>query len=405
MPGPHPSAALAQPPEPLPQEMAAIMRPELPSLITEISREIGRAIPEYSDLLDGPYGRVVQEGIESNLSAFVEHVATPTASTTRRDEMCRKLGRFEAYEGRSFHFLRMALRIGARVSLRRAKSLASRYNLSPTIIAIFADTVFAYIDEIEALCREGYVQAQAEPHEEIGSLRRRLLRLVLAGGSTPAHPAVAELAETAGWPLPDEATPVALGHGRAVDRAVLDEDILIEDDDPQPHLLIPGPVTDRRLSMLRTALTGRRAVIGLTVALSESDDSLRWARRLFALADAGVVERTPVLHSEEHLVTLLLLSDLPLVEELARRELEPLTDLTPMRQERLIDTLRVWLTTRGTAAEIAGELDVHPQTVRYRMRNLGHTFGERLRQPESRFAIEVALRAQFLKEGRGAESD
>ena len=84
---------------PLPQEFAAIMRPELPSLVMEIGVEVTRAYPEYARLLSGPNGQAIRVGVEQSLSAFVDLVAEPTSSTSLRDDMCRRFGRFEAYEG------------------------------------------------------------------------------------------------------------------------------------------------------------------------------------------------------------------------------------------------------------------------------------------------------------------
>ena len=43
---------------------------------------------------------------------------------------------------------------------------------------------------------------------------------------------------------------------------------------------------------------------------------------------------------------------------------------------------------------IAAALDVHPQTVRYRVRQLRDLFGERLEDPEARFELSLALRAR-----------
>jgi DNA-binding PucR family transcriptional regulator len=64
----------------------------------------------------------------------------------------------------------------------------------------------------------------------------------------------------------------------------------------------------------------------------------------------------------------------------------------------MIDTLRIWLTTRGTAAQVAEQLGVHPQTVRYRLRILDRAFGAQLTDPDDRFATEIALRALHLHE-------
>lgn len=115
---------------PLPQEFAAIMRPELPSLIKEIGVEVTRAYPEYARLLDGPNGQAIRVGVEQSLSSFVDLVAEPSASTSLRDDMCRRFGRFEAYEGRTMETLQGAYRLGARVALRRAKKVGRSHNFS-----------------------------------------------------------------------------------------------------------------------------------------------------------------------------------------------------------------------------------------------------------------------------------
>ncbi len=80
--------------------------PELPSLIKEIGVEVTRAYPEYARLLDGPNGQAIRVGVEQSLASFVDLVAEPSSPTTLRDDMCRRFGRFEAYEGRSMDTLR-----------------------------------------------------------------------------------------------------------------------------------------------------------------------------------------------------------------------------------------------------------------------------------------------------------
>lgn len=67
--------------------------------------------------------------------------------------------------------------------------------------------------------------------------------------------------------------------------------------------------------------------------------------------------------------------------------------MTDKQQDRLLETLRAWLDSQGNVVEIAERLQVHPQTVRYRMRQLQATFGELLRDPAARFEMELVLRA------------
>ncbi|MEV0914897.1 helix-turn-helix domain-containing protein [Streptomyces sp. NPDC049967] len=387
---------------PLPQEFAAIMRPELPSLIKEIGVEVTRAYPEYARLLSGPNGQAIRVGVEQSLSSFVDLVAEPSTSTSLRDDMCRRFGRFEAYEGRTMETLQGAYRLGARVALRRAKKVGRSYNFSPTLMLSFADALFAYIDELESLSREGFLEVQSQSGEQGEAMRRRLLHLILAGRPVP-RTAIAELCEQTGWTLPEEVTLVAVRAPARLDRVSADRDILADLSDPQPHLLIPGPLDDARRSMLDQSLLGSRAAIGLTVPTALASDSIRWARRVLELVDTGVIEDAPFVLCEDHLITLWLLSDPVLLDQLARRELAPIAGISANRRERLVETLRIWLDTRGTAAHMGELLDVHPQTVRYRMRNLESIFGEQLIDPESRFSTEAVLRALQLR-ARSEES-
>ncbi|MDQ0792750.1 helix-turn-helix domain-containing protein [Streptomyces sp. B1I3] len=381
---------------PLPQEFAAIMRPELPSLIKEIGMEVTRAYPEYARLLNGPNGQSIRLGVEQSLSSFVDLVAEPSTPTVLRDDMCRRFGRFEAYEGRTMDALQGAYRLGARIALRRAKKVGRSYHFSPTLMLSFADALFAYVDELESLSREGYLEVQAQSDQQSESMRRRLLHLILAGRPVP-RTAITELCEQTGWTLPETVTLVAVRTPVGVDPADLPRDALVDLGDPQPHLLIPGPMDEARREMLDRVLTGTRAVIGLTVPTADASDSVRWARRVVELIDSGVIEDLPVVRCEDHLVTLWLLSDPALLDQLAERELAPVSGISATRRERLLETLRIWLDTRGTAAQMGELLDVHPQTVRYRMRGLESIFGGQLTDPETRFATEAVLRALRLR--------
>ncbi|MFE9337971.1 PucR family transcriptional regulator [Streptomyces sp. NPDC007063] len=415
--------ARTQAPGALPQELASVMWPELPVVAEEMLQEIGRTVPEYRPLLEGSYRTVLLHCVRQNLTSFVELVADPSASTAERDQLCRRLGQFEAHEGRGLHCLQSALRIGARVGLRRATTVGTRYNLPASLIVAFADAVFAYTDVIESLCREGYVAAKGGGEDAWESQRGRLLRLILAGvadvggtrrGSDPAGgqhatadpgPAppspLAELARRVGWRIPQRVTLVALSPdaGRNGLRLPgrLDEDILAELGDQRPHLLVPGEVDGPRTAMLEGALAGRRAVLGVTVELGDAADSLRWARQALSLVESGTLPQAGLTRCEDHLVTLWLMGDPALAERLAVRQLAPLSGLTAGQRERLVDTLRTWLTTRGTAAQMAEILHLHPQTVRYRMRALKRVLGTQLGDPDQRFATELALRAQHLR--------
>lgn len=386
----------------IPRDLPAAMRAELPSVADEIISEIRRGIPEYARSMDGPYGRALQIGVMQSLTTFVDLVADPSAPKDGRDEICRRLGQFEVEEGRSMDGLQAAYRIGCQVAWRRVMKLGLRANLSATAMASLADAVFSYANELAALSVEGYQEAQRRSGVGVQHWRRRLLRLILEQPSIPRQ-GIDELAKQAGWPLPETVTAVAVrpapDSGRADSCApLLEGDILADLSCAQPLLLIPGPATAPREAEIARVLACHRAVIGLTVPLAMAADSLHWAQRTLSLAECGTIDGPALIRCEDHLITLWLLSDAKLADQVVQQQLGTLARLTPHQRAWVTDTLGPWLEKRATAAEIAEMLHVHPQTVRYRIKQFEQAFGDRLSDPEARFALELALRVMRLRQ-------
>lgn len=384
---------LKERPPKLPPQLAEIMRPELPSLADEIITRIRDEIPEYARSMDGPYGKVLRLAVEQALGSFVDIVAHPAMSRAHRDDLCRKLGRYEAEEGRSLDSLQAAYRIGGHVAWQRVMVLGQACNLSSSIMSLLADAVFGYLNELAALSVSGYQDAKARCAEARQQARQRLLQLIVERPPVPLR-ALADLAEQTGWTLPDEVTLVAVEPGVLCRAMLAGTDILADLDGPQPALLVPGEPGDTLFDALGTC----GAAVGLTVPLADAADSLRWARQALALATAGIIDGGPATRCEDHLVTLWLLSDSALADQVCRRQLGALEGLTPRQQERLTETFGAWLETRGTAAEIADRLQVHPQTVRYRIRQLERTLGDQFGNPNARFAMEMVLRVMRLRD-------
>jgi DNA-binding PucR family transcriptional regulator len=97
--------------------------------------------------------------------------------------------------------------------------------------------------------------------------------------------------------------------------------------------------------------------------------------------------------ADEHLPALLLAAAPGIAADLARTRLAPLDGLAEGPRERLVITLRAYLDRPGQVQAIASALDVHPQTVRYRLKQLRELFGDRLEDPDARFELSLALRA------------
>jgi DNA-binding PucR family transcriptional regulator len=95
--------------------------------------------------------------------------------------------------------------------------------------------------------------------------------------------------------------------------------------------------------------------------------------------------------TDVHLPALVVAADPVALEDLRRRTLTPLAALRPATAERLTETLREWLLHLGRRDDVAATLNVHPQTVRYRMGQVRELFGDSLDDPHTILALTIAL--------------
>lgn len=370
----------------LPRELAKGFLPGVDALATAMVRAIGTAVPEYS-------ATAVARVVRHALLDCLDQVGTAKPPHTR---VFRNLGKVEFTAGRSLDCLQTAYRVAGRVAWRHVSEFGKAAGLGTNALCLTADAIFAYVDEISALSVEGYTAARNRSADTIAHRRRKLLELLLA--DPPVSPeAVADQAAVAEWALPAAVTVVALEprtgqHDLAAPE--LHGDVLADLEGGEPCLVTGDPA--RHLKNLASRLRGRRAVIGPTVQLADAVRSQSWARRTLHLVQRGIIVGGPVISCADHLSTLWLLADEFLVKELAARALSPFDDLTPKQRARFGETLLIWLQSRDSAPEIAKRLNLHPQTVRYRVRRLTDLFGDRLKNADDRLTVELALRAEAL---------
>ncbi|MFI6444139.1 helix-turn-helix domain-containing protein [Kitasatospora sp. NPDC050543] len=161
-----------------------------------------------------------------------------------------------------------------------------------------------------------------------------------------------------------------------------------------PYLLIPDPVPGMHRTLAHW-LNGRTAAVGPVVPFEDAGVSLGWARKLLTMAPHWPGVPGELLFVEDHLVKLMLFQDPLLASHLSAKWLGRLRDMTPRQRAWTEETLLAWLE-GGGATKAARLLRVHPQTVRYRLRNLERIFGSSLRDSQSRFEILLALKIQNM---------
>ena len=156
-------------------------------------------------------------------------------------------------------------------------------------------------------------------------------------------------------------------------------------------LLVPDAGEGARPALLR-GLVGRSAVVGPARPWASAGASYARAVRVLQLGlDA---EGTAPLDTEQRLPDLVLRADEEALRDLRAAVLAPLAGLSDAVRDKLTTTLRSWLLHHGRREQVAAELFVHPQTVRYRMGQLRDLFGDRLDDPQTVLQLTLALGAR-----------
>jgi DNA-binding PucR family transcriptional regulator len=154
--------------------------------------------------------------------------------------------------------------------------------------------------------------------------------------------------------------------------------------------VVPDPDAPGRRARLASALAGLGAVVSGSVPLTSLPAVLPVATEALRLHAQGVLPADPVF-LDEHYDALIVHHDARLLRLLEEQVLAPLAGVPAGARARLVDTLAAWLATMGDRQEMARELHVHPQTVRYRMGRLRELFGPSLDDPRTRARLLLVL--------------
>src|SRR4051795_12693328 len=214
---PSPPAA-PRPWQALPAGLGVLLCAEIPSIADEVVEVLGLAIPTYRTL-DGKFGRDVIQAVADALTDFAGVIETRPPTLGAGRALYVAVGDRWWRTGHSLDDLQAGYHLGARVVWRRIAAVATEAGAEAATIAVLADSLFAYLDEIAAVTVEGFVAAQAAAAGEVERRRQHLVATLIP--ETPPDRATLErTALDAAWTLPRS---VALGaiaprHGGLRDR-------------------------------------------------------------------------------------------------------------------------------------------------------------------------------------------
>lgn len=377
--------------------LARRLRLRLTETAAEMTDEIRRSVPEYRGPHDPAQECMLQQSVRQALLRFVDRLEHGRDIDDSWHEVYEKIGAGEMHAGRSLDALQAAIRVASRVAWRQLIKVTEDGELPVSALGPLAEAIFSYLDELVGVSATGYANAQAAEAGEMDRRRRRLVQLLVADPPASAE-AIAAAAEAAQWRLPRQVAVVAVAPLPAnAGHPVLAPDLLADFDQAQPFLIVPDPRSPARVRALINGLARHGAAVGPRVAPEHAAKSLRWARRAWDLTRRGVIPAEDIVWCSDHLATLAVFQDDDLLDTLMERRLAPLATLREVQREALTDTLLAWLQLNMNANEVAARLHVHPQTVRHRLRQITRLFGDQMRDPDLRFELEIALRAEHAR--------
>lgn len=372
----------------LPRRLGDAVRPRIPEIARACVDAIAAEIPEYSECFSREPGRAAAiEQTRRGIERDIDRVGAPAMWQSDRLADFRGHGRTAFEEGLSRESVQAAVRVASRVMWRWIAEIAQETGLSGDVVYGMAEGMLGDVETSMAAVAEGYSAAEAAASGD-GERNRRVLRAVLGGGQRTEEDGPAG--------LPERVAAVvfrALPGAPKFPPGLLPDHVIADPAGDPPAALTAAPDTD--LAGLAGLPAGWTAAVGPLVPSGSAAESFRVARRAADLAARGLLDAPgPVVWCRDHVPALLLLADEFLAAQLAETTLAPLAGLPEKRREQLAETLLVLVQTRGSAPELARALDLHPQTIRARLKTLAELFGDRLTDPSERLRLELALLAE-----------
>lgn len=375
----------------IPAAVAARLEADTPQLIAEIVESIGQAQPDYASYLRQESADVAMlAGRALRLLLAAAEGADVAAGLPLA--MFEEVGRLEFEAGRSLRELLGAYRAGARVAWRHVARISIDQGVRAELLAALAEAVFAFVDALSDATARGFAQAQAQAGAERDRRRFALAELLLAG-----DPAGLTLAAADGWRLPGTlALALVAEPGRQVALQLADRlgprALPVARGDGPAGVLIPDPDAAGARRLLVERLAGAHAVVGLAGPVAGLPARVDSATSALRLLGQGRLPDSDPLFVEDHLAVLVVHRDPVVARELATRRLSALDALPAATRCRLVETLRAWLDQLGDRRATAAALNVHPQTVRYRLDQLTRLLGPDLGGAALRFELSLAVR-------------
>ncbi|MGI9000912.1 MAG: PucR family transcriptional regulator [Pseudonocardia sp.] len=368
------------------RELAPAIAARLPAILDEVRELLADRHPDYAAFLAEQIDEVAAAA-----ESFVGRLIGSDPGSGVEQALFEEIGRLHHGQGRDVISLLAAYRTGATVAWRHVSEAALALDAPVDAVAGLAGVVFAAVDQLSSASLHGYLSEQTDAAHARDHLRTELAEMLLSDRSDSA--AVRAAAARADWSPPQQAAVVLVDPDSEVARVLLArlDGTCLHLRRPDARIaIVPDASGPGRRDRLAGALRGAGAVVGSTVPLDRLPASLPLVELAARLHKTDLLNDDP-LFVDEHLDAIIVHGNESLLAALRRKHLAPLDGLPHRARERLEATLTSWLLNMGDRRAIAGELQIHPQTVRYRLGQLRELFGPALEDPSARATLLLAL--------------
>ncbi len=341
------------------------------------------------------------EALRDSCMANIEFMLGSMGGTVFDPESARTTGRIRAEQGAPLADVMAAYRVGVRYLWDAVLAEADTNGQVATEAVVEAASQLwavqsVYTDAMSTAYRDAQTRLSVEREQRRSALVEAFLEGRVADGSTLWEAAdVLRLPHSGPYVVVAAAVP-ELGRP-AVPVA---EERLRSVDLPSAWRLLPdiqvGLVCVRTMTPAKVAehigrlATGRVGISPPYDDLGETAQALRFAR----IALAACAEDSPVTLFDEAPLAVVAMAAPDVAERFVRTVLGGLDDLPGEDRDLLLQTLRTWLASGGSANDAAERLYCHPNTVRHRLRRIEERTGRSLTDPRSLTELCLAAEAE-----------
>lgn len=307
--------------------------------------------------------------------------------------MFRHLGWSEATAAESLEAMRAAFAIAMREAWCEVHRIAREQGLSAAVLGRLGDALFVVVGRLWVAVEVGHRDGRDAVDSGVVVARDQLVRHLLTGEERDD---VERLGARAGWPLPARSLVLCADlpeRMSTIEAQLSDGGALVVVEDSFFLVLCDERDRVRVLGEVRAVLDTSPIAVSPPAPPQYLTDAVRLAIRAHRLVGRNVIPTQGIIDCADHEEALWLQSEPFLRDSMVKRLLAPLESQSPHRRQVLAMTLVIWLERHASAVAIGEQLGVHPQTVRYRLRQLDAMLGQRMKDPDSSLPMLLALKA------------